>query len=126
MLTTLVQVIHVIVCLFLILVILLQAGKGGGMGAAFGGAGTQTVFGGRGAATFLSKVTAVMAFTFMLTSLLLAYWASHTDDRALRARSAATKKQEEKKQAPAKTGLGTPAPKSVQPKPAGPPKPATP
>ena len=75
---TLVTVIHVVVCIFLILVILLQAGKGGGMGAAFGGAGAQTVFGGRGAQTFLGKVTSVSAGIFMLTSLTLAYNASHT------------------------------------------------
>jgi preprotein translocase subunit SecG len=76
-LITLVTVIHVIVCVVLILVILLQAGKGGGMGAAFGG-GSQTVFGGRGAQTFLGKVTSACAAIFMLTSLTLAYHASHT------------------------------------------------
>jgi preprotein translocase subunit SecG len=70
---TLVTVLHVLVCIFLILIILLQAGKGGGMGAAFGGAGAQTVFGGRGAQTFLGKVTSISAFIFMLTSLTLAY-----------------------------------------------------
>jgi preprotein translocase subunit SecG len=70
---TLVTVLHVLVCIFLILIILLQAGKGGGMGSAFGGAGAQTVFGGRGAQTFLGKVTSVSAFIFMLTSLTLAY-----------------------------------------------------
>ncbi|HUL60107.1 MAG TPA: preprotein translocase subunit SecG [Anaeromyxobacteraceae bacterium] len=75
---TLVTVIHVLVCVFLILVILLQAGKGGGMGAAFGGAGSQTVFGGRGATTFLSKITATSAAIFMVTSLTLAYHSSRT------------------------------------------------
>ena len=75
---TLVTAIHVIVCVFLILVILLQAGKGGGMGSAFGGAGAQTVFGGRGAQTFLGKVTSVSAAIFMLTSLTLAYQASRS------------------------------------------------
>lgn len=75
---TLVTVIHVVVCIFLILVILLQAGKGGGMGAAFGGAGAQTVFGGRGAQTLLGKVTTVSAAIFMLTSLTLAYQASRS------------------------------------------------
>ncbi len=74
---TLVTVVHVIVCIVLILVILLQAGKGGGMGAAFGG-GSQTVFGGRGAQTFLGKVTSACAAIFMLTSLTLAYHASHS------------------------------------------------
>ena len=73
----LVTSIHVIVCIVLILVILLQAGKGGGgIGAAFGG-GSQTVFGGRGGQTFLGKVTSVCAAVFMLTSLTLAYHASH-------------------------------------------------
>ena len=73
----LVTALHVIVCVVLILVILLQAGKGGGMGAAFGG-GSQTVFGGRGAQTFLGKVTSACAAIFMVTSLTLAYHASHT------------------------------------------------
>ena len=118
---TLVTVIHVIVCLFLIMVILLQAGKGGGMGAAFGGGGTQTVFGGRGAATFLSKVTSVMAFMFVFTSLLLAYWASQHEDKALRRRSANKGKQEET--APAKGGLGGSG-KSAQPVTAPQPTPA--
>ena len=75
---TLITVIHVFVCIFLILVILLQAGKGGGMGSLGGGAGSQTVFGGRGAQTFLGKVTSVSAAIFMLTSLGLAWNSSHT------------------------------------------------
>ncbi len=75
---TLVTIIHVIACVVLILVILLQAGKGGGMGATFGGGGSQTVFGGRGAQTFLGKVTSACAGIFMLTSLTLAYHASHS------------------------------------------------
>ena len=73
---TFVTVVHVVVCVFLIAVILLQAGKGGGMAGAFGGAGAQTVFGGRGAQTLLGKVTSAMAAIFMLTSLTLAYNAS--------------------------------------------------
>jgi preprotein translocase subunit SecG len=77
-LTTLVTVVHILACVFLVLVILLQAGKGGGMGAAFGGAGSQTFFGGRGAQTFLGKLTAGAAAVFMATSLALSYQASHT------------------------------------------------
>ncbi len=73
---TLVTVLHVLACVVLILVILLQAGKGGGMGATFGGS-SQTVFGGRGAQTFLGKVTTACAAVFMVTSLTLAYHASH-------------------------------------------------
>ena len=70
-------VLHVAVSVVLILVILLQAGKGGGMGAAFGG-GSQTVFGGRGAQTFLGKVTSICAAIFMLTSVALAVMSSRS------------------------------------------------
>jgi len=65
---------HIVVCVTLILVVLLQAGKGGGLAGAFGAAGGQTgqmLFGGRGAATFLSKATTVLGAAFLLTSLLL-------------------------------------------------------
>ncbi len=63
-------ILHVLVCIFLILIVLLQSGKGAEMGAAFGGS-SQTLFGSRGAATFLNKLTTVAAIVFMLTSLLL-------------------------------------------------------
>ena len=69
---TLFIVLHVIFCVFLILVILLQTGKGGGIGAAFGG-GSQTVFGPRGAGSFIGKLTGTVAGLFMLTSIVLAY-----------------------------------------------------
>jgi preprotein translocase subunit SecG len=62
---------HVVVCVLLIVSVLLQSGKGGGLASAFGGAGTQAVFGGRGAATFLSRATSVLAIMFMLTSLTM-------------------------------------------------------
>jgi preprotein translocase subunit SecG len=64
--------IHVIVCVGLILIVLLQKGKGASMGAAFGGS-SQTVFGSTGATSFLHKVTAAIAIIFMLTSLALAF-----------------------------------------------------
>lgn len=73
-----ISIIHVLVAVFLVLTILLQAGKGGGVGAAFGGAGSQTVFGGRGAQTFLSKLTAMAAAVFFLTSLILSFATSVT------------------------------------------------
>jgi len=63
-------IVHVLVCIFLILIVLLQSGKGAEMGAAFGGS-SQTLFGSRGAATFLNKLTTVAAIVFMITSLLL-------------------------------------------------------
>ena len=67
---TLIVVLHVMVSLILIVVVLLQAGKGAEMGAAFGGS-SQTIFGSRGAATFLSKLTVGAAVVFMVTSLTL-------------------------------------------------------
>jgi preprotein translocase subunit SecG len=69
--TTFLIIIHIIVCMFLIAVVLLQSGKGAEMGAAFGGS-SQTLFGSRGAATFLSKLTTISAVAFMLTSFALA------------------------------------------------------
>ena len=66
-------VIHVVASIALILIVLLQTGKGADMGAAFGGGGSQTLFGSTGASTFLSKATTVAAVIFMLTSLILAY-----------------------------------------------------
>jgi preprotein translocase subunit SecG len=67
----LVTIIHVIVCLFLIVVVLLQSGKAGDISAAFGGQGSQAAFGPRGAATALSKATTISAVIFMLTSVTL-------------------------------------------------------
>ncbi len=69
---TLLTIIHVVACFIMILVVLLQAGKGANMGAAFGGS-SQTVFGSSGAGTFLGKMTATVAIVFMLTSLFLTY-----------------------------------------------------
>ncbi|MGD2270676.1 MAG: preprotein translocase subunit SecG, partial [Desulfobacterales bacterium] len=66
-------IIHIIVCIALIMIVLLQTGKGADMGAAFGGGASQTLFGSTGASTFLSKATTVAAIVFMLTSLALAY-----------------------------------------------------
>jgi preprotein translocase subunit SecG len=81
---TFLTVLHVLVCLFLILVVLLQAGKGGGMGIAFGGGGgSQTVFGSSGAGNFLTRLTSVTAFLFLLTSLGLAHFSSQQDSKRL-------------------------------------------
>jgi len=66
-------VLHIIVCIALIMIVLLQTGKGADMGAAFGGGSSQTLFGSTGASTFLGKATTVAAVVFMLTSLTLAY-----------------------------------------------------
>src|SRR5690242_21664991 len=72
-----VPAIHVLACLFLIVVVLLQTGKGADMGAVFGG-GSQTLFGSGGAGNFLTKLTTGTAIAFMITSLILTYGASRS------------------------------------------------
>ena len=72
----LITIVHIIVCFFLIIVVLLQSGKSGDIAAAFGGAGSQTAFGPRGAATALSKATTWSTIIFMLTSITLSIMAS--------------------------------------------------
>ncbi len=67
------SVVHVLLCVFMIFVILLQPGKDAGMGAALGGGAATSAFGGRGAVTFLGKVTAVCATLFFITSLGLSF-----------------------------------------------------
>ena len=70
---TFLLIIFVFVCLGLVVVILLQAGKGQGLAGTFGGPGAGAVFGGRGAATFLSKATGILATLFLALSLLIGY-----------------------------------------------------
>ena len=70
--TIFLTVLHVMVCLVLVVVVLLQHGKGADIGAVFGGGASTTVFGSRGPGTFLSKVTVAAAIVFMFTSLGLA------------------------------------------------------
>ncbi len=75
--------IHIIVCIALIMIVLLQTGKGADMGAAFGGGSSQTLFGSTGASTFLSKATTVAAIVFMITSLALAYMSSNRSGKSI-------------------------------------------
>lgn len=72
MITVLLTILHVFVCLFLVVVVLLQSGKAADLAGAFGGMGSQTAFGPRGTATLLSKWTTIAAALFMVTSLSLA------------------------------------------------------
>lgn len=69
--------IHVLVSIALILIILLQTGKGADIGAVFGGGSSNTLFGSSGPTSFLSKLTAGAAIVFMFTSLFLAYFAGN-------------------------------------------------
>jgi preprotein translocase subunit SecG len=77
---TFLVVLHVMACLVLILVVLLQRGKGSDVGAALGGGGSNTVFGSRGAGNFLTKLTTGSAVIFMVTSLSLAYTGNQAAD----------------------------------------------
>ena len=74
----LVLTVHMLVCIFLIIVVLLQSGKAADLAGAFGGMGSQTAFGPRGSATLLSKATTVSAILFMVTSLSLSIIASRS------------------------------------------------
>src|SRR5437773_7358616 len=112
-----VPVIHVLACLFLIVVVLLQTGKGADMGAVFGG-GSQTLFGSSGAGHCLTKLTTATAITFMLTSLLLTIHASRAPSSDLLNRLPAA----EAPAAPPEPEAKAPAPEA----PAAPPQPAAP
>jgi preprotein translocase subunit SecG len=80
-------ILYVIVCIFLVLAVLLQSGKAADLAGAFGGIGSQTVFGPRGAATALSKATAIAAVLFMCVSLTLSILAQRPSllDKAAKA-----------------------------------------
>jgi preprotein translocase subunit SecG len=107
----LITIVHVIVCLFLIVVVLLQSGKAGDISAAFGGQGSQAAFGPRGAATALSKATTVSAVLFMLTSITLSVNAIKQGG----AKSVLQGVKSAPVSAPAKTQPVTPAPTPANP-----------
>ncbi len=103
---TFLSIVYVLVCLFLVFVVLLQPGRGGGMGASFGGGSSQTVFGASGAGNFLTRLTTVSATLFMVLSVVLAYMSSSSDKSLEQASAAAKVKQAAKAllDAKAKTG----------------------
>ncbi|MFQ5716609.1 MAG: preprotein translocase subunit SecG [Nitrospinales bacterium] len=80
---TIIVVLHIFAALFLVLVVLLQTGKGAAMGSAFGTGGSQTVFGSSGAGNFLTKLTSGAAVIFMLTSLSLATLSSEKESESI-------------------------------------------
>lgn len=73
---TVLYILHVMVCVGMLPIILLQSGKGGGVSAVFGGGSSGTVFGSRGASTFLTRMTTASALLFMCTSMALSYYSS--------------------------------------------------
>ena len=86
MLHYVVLALHVIVCIFLVLVVLLQSGKGADLAGAFGGGATQTAFGSRGPASFLTRMTTAVAIIFMVTSIGLSIMGerrSSEDDKSI-------------------------------------------
>lgn len=103
----LVTIVHIIVCFFIIIVVLLQSGKSGDIAAAFGGMGSQTAFGPRGAASALSKATTWSAIIFMVTSITLSVYASrHTGPASV---------LKDLKSEPAKSQPAAPAPQPAPP-----------
>ena len=111
--------IHVIVCLFLIAVVLLQSGKAADLAGAFGGMGSQTAFGPRGAATVLSKATTIAATLFMVTSLSLSILATRNQGSSSTVldRTGATTKKATPKAPEGKGGATTPVTIPGQPPP---------
>lgn len=90
MFATVITVIHLVVAVFLILVVLVQGGNQGGIGAAFGGASTSSVFGAAGATSFLGKITYGAAAVFMLTSISLTLMEGKSGDIKLKEKLKAT------------------------------------
>ena len=109
--------VHVIVCLFLILVVLLQSGKAADLAGAFGGMGSQTAFGPRGAATALSRATTIAAILFMVTSISLSIMATRRGsgtagsvlDKAPATQSAPAKAPDKAPATPSKPAPAAPA-----------------
>ncbi|GAB0056364.1 hypothetical protein SIID45300_00670 [Candidatus Magnetaquicoccaceae bacterium FCR-1] len=127
--TLIVTVLHILVCMALVFVVLLQKGSGADMGAAFGGS-SQSLFGARGSGDFLSKLTAGLATVFMITSLTLAFYSTRPgNERSVMDSAPATStpakdavpakvKEVEKKDSEAESGPPVPA-KSAPKKPEG-------
>ena len=110
----LLTIIHVMVCLFLVVVVLLHSGKAADLAGAFGGMGSQTVFGPRGAATVLSKATTIAATLFMITSLSLSILATRGGKGG-----SSTILDKAAKPVPAQKGAPAPAPAPGQQVPPG-------
>lgn len=111
----LLTIIHVLVCFFLVVVVLLQSGKAADLAGAFGGMGSQTAFGPRGSATVLSKATTIAAGVFMVTSLSLAILTTRNAGTA-----SSVLERGATNQSPAKSGTTPPtaAPSTATPAPA--------
>jgi preprotein translocase subunit SecG len=114
--------IHILVCIFLIIVVLLQSGKAADLAGAFGGMGSQTAFGPRGSATLLTKATTISAVIFMLTSLSLSIIATRSAGlgTTVLQTAPATAPAKKQQQAPAPAGTAPVQSAPAQPAPAQP------
>ena len=123
---TFITIIHIIVSIGLILVVLLQTGKGADMGAVFGGS-SSTIFGSSGAGNFLTRLTTGMAIVFMITSLTLGYFSGKRASTSIFDRGRAETEQPASRQPGPTAAPQAPAPQATpQPQLPQPEKPATP
>jgi len=112
-----VLVVHIIVCIFLVLVVLLQSGKGADLAGAFGGGATQTAFGSRGPASFLTRMTTVVAIVFMFTSIGLSMMGerrSEEDKSILETSGRTSAPAEERKAEPGAAPTSVPTPEQIE------------
>jgi preprotein translocase subunit SecG len=112
-----VATLHVIVCIILVLVVLLQSGKGADLAGAFGGGATQTAFGSRGPASFLSKMTTIAAIVFMLTSVglsMIPNTGSKAGNKSILEGSRETPQRTKKAPAVQQPAVPTPTPEQIQ------------
>jgi len=107
--TTLIIVVHTIVCLFLICIVLLQHGKGADIGATFGGS-SQSLFGTEGPMPLLNKITTLAAIVFMGTSITLAYLSAHKTSGSVMTEIKAQEQQVPVQPEPVAVPLPTPQP----------------
>ncbi len=105
---------HVVVCVILILVVLLQSGKGADLAGAFGGGATQTAFGSRGPASFLSKMTTVAAVLFMITSMGLSMISTKTESKSILETGPGSARPAAKAPAPAQPQIPAPTREQIE------------
>ncbi len=99
---TVIAIIHIIISIALILIVLLQTGRGSEIGAAFGAGSSQTLFGSSGSSAFMTKLTTIAVVVFMITSLMLAYFYSHKEYMVKPAGTQTEEKAPEKASTPEK------------------------
>jgi len=99
---------HVLLCVLLVIIILLQPGKGGDVGAAFGGGGATSVFGPRGPASLLSRMTTVVAVLFMVTSVTLSLYSNRARQEDADVSGAIERLQQQQQQNKGDGGATTP------------------